>query len=249
MREIACDESGYEGEKLIGSTTRLFAHASVRIADPAGVLTELRARIRSPATQYKANHLLRAKHHETLAWFLGPSGPMRGNGHVFLLDKPAFVRSVAASVLGLDLPDTGLAAVNDALRLRRGDPLPSMAASPPFPSAAGPPSFPGAAAFREWLCEDPIGRSVLDPLVPALVAAVRQWGPVAVAHDRQTQLPPRRIDLLRERCGGDLLGFRFLDAESHPQIQLADMLAGTVRHIAETGEPRWSELIAPYLLK
>jgi hypothetical protein len=29
--EIACDESGYEGEKLIGTTTDVFAHASVRM--------------------------------------------------------------------------------------------------------------------------------------------------------------------------------------------------------------------------
>ena len=29
--EIACDESGYEGEKLIGSTTAVFAHGSVRL--------------------------------------------------------------------------------------------------------------------------------------------------------------------------------------------------------------------------
>jgi len=30
---IACDESGYEGEKLIGTTTPLFAHGSV-LLDP-----------------------------------------------------------------------------------------------------------------------------------------------------------------------------------------------------------------------
>ena len=29
--EITCDESGYEGEKLIGTTTDVFAHAGVRL--------------------------------------------------------------------------------------------------------------------------------------------------------------------------------------------------------------------------
>jgi hypothetical protein len=29
--EVACDESGYEGEKLIRTTTDVFAHASVRL--------------------------------------------------------------------------------------------------------------------------------------------------------------------------------------------------------------------------
>lgn len=29
--EIACDESGSEGEKLIGGETDVFAHASVRL--------------------------------------------------------------------------------------------------------------------------------------------------------------------------------------------------------------------------
>jgi len=29
--QIACDESGYEGEKLIGGMTDVFAHASVRV--------------------------------------------------------------------------------------------------------------------------------------------------------------------------------------------------------------------------
>jgi len=224
--EIACDESGYEGEKLIGSTTRLFAHASVRLPDAAAVLAELRARIKSPATQYKANHLLREKNRAVLVWFLGPTGPVLGNGHVFLLDKADFVRQEFARIFGAEPADLALA--NDVLRVRSSHPAP-----------------PEAAEFRAWLLADPVGRSVLDPLVPAIVAAVEHWGPVAVAHDRQTQLPPRRIEVLRERCA--LLGLRFLDAESHPEIQIADILAGTVRSITEDGDPELSRLLPPYL--
>ncbi|MFD0521252.1 hypothetical protein [Paractinoplanes durhamensis] len=188
MREIACDESGYEGEKLIGSTTRFFAHASVRIPDPAAVLAELRARIKSPATQYKANHLLRPQHRATLRWFLGDTGPVHGRGHVFLLDKTAFVRDLVAEHIGTEIADDQVA--NDLLRVK-GDP--DLEFLPP-------PARARAAAFREWLGADPIGRSVLDPLVPAIVAAVAHWGPVTIAHDRQTQLPPRRVAVLTERC-------------------------------------------------
>ena len=223
MREIACDESGYEGEKLIGSTTRLFAHASVLVPAPGAILAELRSRIRSPATQYKANHLLREKHRAVLVWFLGPDGPMLGNGHVFLLDKARHVRERFAGIFGFDPPD--LSAANDVLR---------GLSAPPF-----------AADFQAWLLEDRIGRSVLDPLVPAIEAAVEHWGPVAIAHDRQTQLPPRRLEVLRERC--PVREIRFLDAESHPQIQLADILAGTVRAITETGDDELAPLVAPYL--
>jgi hypothetical protein len=218
MREIACDESGYEGERLIGSTTRLFAHASVCVPDAAAILTELRARIKSPATQYKAGHLLREKHRPVLRWFLGPDGPVIGRGHVFLLDKAEFVRSTFEATLGRTIPDDQLWLANELLRGR---------------TTALPQDFPAEeiAAFQEWLRADPIARSVLDPLVPAIVAAVDHWGPVSIAHDRQIRLPPRRIDALRERC--PLRAIRFLDAESHPEIQIADILAGTVRRLTE----------------
>jgi hypothetical protein len=87
--EVACDESGYEGEKLVGGTTDVFAHAAVRldIATADECIRELRDRIRSPATQYKANHVLREKHRPTLLWLIGPDGPLRGNARVQLVEK------------------------------------------------------------------------------------------------------------------------------------------------------------------
>ena len=235
MLEIACDESGYEGEKLIGSTTRLFAHASVAVPDAAGVLAELRLRIRSPATQYKATHLMREKNRAVLRWFLGPDGPVHGRGHVFLLDKRAFLREALATHVGVTVPDEQLAAANDLLRVKDRPDVNFLTGA----------ARDRAAAFREWLLADPIGRSVLDPLVPAIVAAVAHWGPVTIAHDRQTQLPPRRLEVLRERC--PLRGMRFLDAESHPQIQVADILAGTVRRITEDGDAGLRALLPPFL--
>jgi hypothetical protein len=91
--EIACDESGYEGENLIGATTEVFAHASVRLPgeSAANCIQEIRRRIRSPATEYKSNHLLREKHRAVLEWLLGPSGPIHGNAHVYLIDKTFLV--------------------------------------------------------------------------------------------------------------------------------------------------------------
>lgn len=99
--EIACDESGYEGEKLVGGTTDVFAHASVRLdADRAtDCIRELRERIRSPATEYKANHLLRQKHRSALTWLLGPMGPLRGTAHVYLIDKAFFVVRAVVDLL------------------------------------------------------------------------------------------------------------------------------------------------------
>ena len=57
VQEIACDESGYEGEKLIDTTKDVFAHASVQVtgSSAAECIRELRRRIKSPATQYKSS--------------------------------------------------------------------------------------------------------------------------------------------------------------------------------------------------
>lgn len=91
--EIACDESGSEGEKLIGATTDVFAHASVQFSVESATdsMREIRARAPTPALEYKANHILRDRNRAALAWALGPSGPLSGNAHVHLTDKAFFV--------------------------------------------------------------------------------------------------------------------------------------------------------------
>lgn len=100
--EVACDESGSEGEKLIGGETDVFAHAGVRLdtAAAAACIREIRERIRSPAVEYKANHLLRKKHRSVLEWLLGASGPIHGNAHVHLTDKEFFVTGKIIDILG-----------------------------------------------------------------------------------------------------------------------------------------------------
>ena len=109
--EIGCDESGYEGERLIGATTEVFAHASVSLAAAtvAECIQEIRGRIRSPAQEYKAGHLLREKHRRVLRWLLGPDAPLRGNAHVFLVDKAYFVvRALVTTLLDDDGEATGI---------------------------------------------------------------------------------------------------------------------------------------------
>jgi hypothetical protein len=99
--EIACDESGYEGEHHIGATTDVFAHASVHLDRnfAANSIREIRNRIRSPAQEYKSNHLLRSKHRAVLEWMLGPLGPAHGNAHVYLVDKAFFVAGKLVELL------------------------------------------------------------------------------------------------------------------------------------------------------
>ncbi|MDX3237819.1 DUF3800 domain-containing protein [Streptomyces sp. ME03-5709C] len=99
--EVACDESGSDGENLIGGNTDVFAHAGVCVTheDAARTLREMRERIRSPAQEYKANHLLREKHRAVLEWFLGPAGPLGGSASVHLVDKAWFVVVAVVDVL------------------------------------------------------------------------------------------------------------------------------------------------------
>ncbi|GLY95821.1 DUF3800 domain-containing protein [Actinoplanes sp. NBRC 103695] len=250
MRLVYCDESGYEGEKLIDSTKPLFAHASVLMSDAgaAALIAELRARVRSPASSYRAGHLLREKHRATLAWFLSPEGPVAGRGSVFLLDKAHWVATRTASLLDipvetLDRSPYVLAAANDMLR---GKDQPGVVDE--FFRVSGlTEGRERAELFREWLATDRVANSVLDPLVPALVSAVRHWGPATVVHDRQIMLPERRIELIREQVDGLLTGLRFGAVESCPQIQVADMLAGTVRALTERPDDELFPLAARFV--
>jgi hypothetical protein len=99
--EVACDESGSDGENLTGGNTDVFAHASVRlpVECAAAALREIRDRIRSPAEEYKANHLLREKHRAVLEWLLAPPGPVHGHAHVHLTEKAFFVVDRAVDLL------------------------------------------------------------------------------------------------------------------------------------------------------
>ncbi|SDK18310.1 hypothetical protein SAMN04488074_104464 [Lentzea albidocapillata subsp. violacea] len=128
--EIACDESGSEGEKLVGGVTAVFAHAgvSLSVAEAAACVESLRQMIRSPALEYKANHLLRTKNRWVLLWFLGQDGPLAGRARVQLLDKRRYLASRVRAEFG---SVTGpLEPYNDLLRARG----PRGALDPLFPA-------------------------------------------------------------------------------------------------------------------
>jgi hypothetical protein len=277
--EIACDESGYEGERLIHTTSDTFAHASVHldVDTAAACVLELRARIRSPAVEYKAGHLLREKHRATLWWFLGPDGPLPGHASVYLIDKPYFVvdrlvtRLLAADPApfyraGRAWPDAAawdsfLVAANNLQRTRADAPEPAFfAALSPLAEAPGPlgstardlaGSRPAVAEMRGRITEEPL--PPMDTLAPAVVAAVDRWSvggvPVAIVHDRQTTLPLDRIARLRELTGGRLADLRLIDSAIDPRIQIADFLAGiATRHLAAgPGHPRRDPDLEPLL--
>src|SRR5258705_9006578 len=67
-------------------------------------MAELGRQTGPPATEYKANHLLREKHRSALVWLLGPSSPLPGHAHVYLLDKEFFVvgKAIELFVGGVD---------------------------------------------------------------------------------------------------------------------------------------------------
>ncbi len=256
--EIACDESGYEGEKLVGGVTDVFAHASVILdeATAADCVAELRRRIRSPATVYKANHLQRSKHRAVLLWLLGEDGPVLGNAQVLLVDKTYLLVSRLTELLvGQPADDlyaagrsTGgsawedfLAAGNYLLRVREYpevvprffETLDKLDLDDPALTAMKQ-SRPYAEQVRAQLFELPRVNPPLDPLLPAIARAVEYWGqgrePVVVLHDRQTTLWPERIEQLG--LGERLARLEQVEYDLDPRIQVADIVAGVVRKIA-----------------
>jgi hypothetical protein len=238
--EIACDESGYEGEKLVGGVTDVFAHASVRLeaAAAAECIGELRQRIRSPATMYKAGHLLRSKHRSVLLWLLGPDGPLLGNARVFLVDKTYFLASGLVTFLGARPELTRF--LYDAAR-RTADAEAFLRAANDF--------------LRTRFRDEQPEVSPLDPLIPAIVRAVEHWGadgrPVAVAHDRQTTLSPDRVFTLRRSVPG-FTGLQQVDSFTDQRVQVADFLAGVARKIASdqlkgSDDAEVSALLRPYV--
>ena len=267
--EIACDESGYEGDKLIGTTTSVFAHAGVRLggADAAGLLDELRARVRSPATEYKANHLLREKHRRVLEWVLAA---LAGHAHVFLAEKEFFVlRQLCATLL--DDPGAArllhrdgpaalgprwrpfLVAANNVLRVKEYPETPFL------PVPAGAAGDVGTLLARLAGTGDRIAalRASMpaeippaDPLFPAIARAARYGdGPATIVHDQQRVFSPERIAQV-VRLGG-LRELRLVDSGGDPRIQLADILAGSARAIASEalagrGDAVLMELLRPY---
>ncbi|CAM3293229.1 DUF3800 domain-containing protein [Kibdelosporangium persicum] len=225
--EVACDESGSEGGNLIDATTDVFAHASVLLPPESAqeCVLRLRERIRSPALEYKANHLLREKHRAVLLWLLGQDGPILGHARVHLTDKALFVAGKVAELLEPHL---------DAATIYHADRSVLRSYN---------------AVLRD------AHRDHLDLHIPAIVRAVRQWGtdgPVAIVHDQQNLLTEHRIGLLGQILGDRLAGVRFVDSRDDARVQIADFLAGVARRIASDelnghGDSELVEALRPYV--
>ncbi|WP_052423762.1 hypothetical protein [Nonomuraea candida] len=300
-REIVCDESGSEGEKLVGGNSDVFAHAAVHMdaRAAAACVAELRERAPTPATQYRAGHVLRDKHRAALLWLLGPEGPVLGNARVFLTDKIFYVVGKVAGLLqddhaprlGLDPRATATAtalyregrrafgdarwtafldAFNYLLRAKNGQGVTTSVEDTfrlvdELRGADGPAGAfmrelwrarPRVAAFRERLLADPYVFPALDPLIPAIVAAVTSWGadgrPVSVVHDEQTTLTDERVAHLGRILDGRLAGIRLADSELDERVQVADVMAGVARKIALDAlrgrpDPALTALLRPYV--
>ena len=186
----------------------------------AACVAETRERIRSPATEYKANHLLRGKHRAVLVWLLGPSGPIHGRARVFLADKAFFAVRKIADVIAGDVACSGgdqdlavglyregpvtlgperftgfLESFNEVMRRR--------APAGPFFRDVEDLSGTGGrvgeimrllAGAREPLVaflERPGAMPALDPLIPAIIRATVHWGS-----------PGRPVSILHDQHNG-----------------------------------------------
>jgi hypothetical protein len=293
--EVACDESGSEGEKLIGGTTDVFAHASVDVDHDVAVacIDEVRIRARSPAEELKASVVLREQNRTVLEHLLGPEGPFHGKAHVHLTDKELHLVGKLMELLGDRADTTGvailhheasavlgeawtglLAAFNELMRARTVEDARSHAdtffgaAAVAARSADGTTlgaTVTGLAAARPrddaallHLVDKSRGVTVLDPLVPALAAAVRHWAAdgrtVSVVHDEHRALREAGLGHLRTLSGvdGSLVGIRFVDSRDDPRVQLVDFLAGAARRIASNArnsrpDPVLCDLLRPYV--
>jgi Protein of unknown function (DUF3800) len=246
MRVVACDESGSEGERLIGGETDVFAHASVLLSVEAAAecVREVHDRIRSPVVEYKANHLLREKHRPVLEWLLAPGGPIHGNANVHLTDKAFFIVGRIVDLIGGGRDAEAMAAA-----LHRDGPR--AFGRERWEALLG--SFNDLMRVRS---RHGAYLPVLDPLIPAVVRAVDYWSadghPVSIVHDEQLALTEDRIIRLKELLNGRLASLRLVDSRSDPRVQVADFLAGVARKIASNelnnrGDPSLTALLRPYV--
>ncbi|UYM04336.1 hypothetical protein [Solicola gregarius] len=253
VTEIACDESGWAGENLLDGNTDVFAHASVRMAPEraAGLVDEVRRRIQSPATEYKAGHLLRAKHRDVLEWFLSREGPLTGWASVYLVDKVYLVVRTLVELLAR----RGYGTIDDPHDVARtlyrdGE------------GVLGSRQWARLLADAQALIRVP-GRDihpvepVLDPLPDAIVRAGLRWshdGSVSIVHDRQSTLTHARLAHVMHDpdVAGRIASIRLVAAHSDARVQVADFLAGTARSIASDelngrGDDVLSTLLRPYV--
>lgn len=127
---IACDESGSEGENVVGARNRVFAHGSVNLdlSSAEAVISELRRRAPSQSVEYKSEQILRPNRRDVLLWLLGPDGPLSGHAHAYLIEKEYFAVGKVIDLLveevthsaGIDLYVNGKAREFASIMYRNG---------------------------------------------------------------------------------------------------------------------------------
>jgi hypothetical protein len=101
---------------------------------------------------------------------------------------------------------------------------------------------------------------LLEPVIPALARAVEFWGShaesVSVVHDEQSALTPDRLNEIAAgyaaaHPGRRLAAVRLVDSKTDPRVQVADVLAGVTRRIAQGqldgSADEFTALLRPYV--
>lgn len=97
-----------------------------------------------------------------------------------------------------------------------------------------------AYAARARLLEQHVRQPAVEPLIPALARTILHWSQggrvdVSIAHDEQSALTERRVRRLERQLlrPGRCLRFRQVDSRTDPRVQVADVLAGVARKLAD----------------
>lgn len=90
--EVACDESGNDGENLFGGNATAFAHGSVAISieEADNLMAELRRRTNAQSAELKSKDLLKPKNLDSAQWLLRDT-PVASHALVNLTEKRYFL--------------------------------------------------------------------------------------------------------------------------------------------------------------
>ncbi|GAA2494234.1 DUF3800 domain-containing protein [Terrabacter carboxydivorans] len=233
LLEVACDESGSEGEKLVRGSTDTFAHASVDVTTDTALATVERVRVeaRSPATEVKASVVLRPQNRRLLEWLLGDDGPLLGHAHVHLTDKALHLTGRLVSLLGGGGDGFGGVATGSARDLARRVRLLHLAATRGL----------GAAGWEAVLADfnDVVRARSLDDAALSASALRRGLGELA---DRPG-LPADSVELVRSVLAGvpgEPEGLLAFVARGRGALDpIVPALAEVLRHWGGSGRPLW----------
>ncbi|MCW2768438.1 MAG: hypothetical protein JWO11_4397 [Nocardioides sp.] len=97
--QVACDESGAEGENVAMSHHRVLSHGSVdlTIGEAGAVMAELRERTGSRARELKSDAIVSRPH--VVEWLLSDAGPLLGRAEIVLVDKQYFLVAKVVDLL------------------------------------------------------------------------------------------------------------------------------------------------------